>query len=108
MLQVDEPILILVFVCIGLSTFFFRAIFLYYIPSRIQTNQTIRRGIESVPGSLLVALVIPYTLFIDGIFSPWRIEVVSILLAVPVLYYIKKPGLSLLVAIAIFFILNAV
>ena len=106
MLQVDDCTLIIAFLGVGLSTFFFRAIFLYYQPTGIQTSQIIRKGLESVPATLLVALVVPYALFIDGTFNPLRIEVVAILLAIPILIYIKKPGLSLPVAILLYFLLT--
>ncbi len=64
-------------------------------------NNTIRKGLESVPSSLLVAFVVPFTLFIDGKLLIWRKEVLAILLTIPIVWYLKKPGLSLILAIII-------
>lgn len=89
-----------VFFVIGFSTYFFRAVFLYKYP-RPMKNNTIRKGLESVPSSLLVAFVVPFTLFIDGKLLIWRKEVLAILLTIPIVWYLKKPGLSLILAIII-------
>jgi len=107
-MYLDELTLILSFIIIGLFTFSFRAIFLYYLPSSFDSNQVLQRGLESVPSSLLVALVIPFTFFIDMTFLPNRPEVMAILLTIPIVYFIKKPGLSLPVALVLFFILSAI
>ena len=93
------------FFLIGFSTYFFRAIFLFKYPDLLDKS-FIRKGLESVPSSLLVALVIPFTLFVDGNLIFFRNEVYAILLSLLVLWYIKKPGLSLILAILILFGLN--
>ena len=108
MTLIDETTLLISFFIIGAFTFLFRAIFLYYLPDSFNANLTLKRGLESVPSSLLVALVIPFTFFIDTTFLPLRAEVYAILLTIPVAYFIKKPGLSLPIAIILYFIINIV
>lgn len=94
-----------VFLIVGIFTFFFRAIFLYTKP-RLFKNDFFRNGLDAVPSALLVALVIPFTFFVSGSFEPFRIEVYTILLTVPIIYYLKKPGLSLPVAIVVLALLS--
>lgn len=96
----------LVFLIIGIGTFFLRAVFLYNLPQFIENSQNIKQGLNSVPSALLVALVIPYTFFINNTFVFWRNDVLAILLTVPILWFSKKPGLSLPVALGILIILN--
>ena len=99
--MIDNTIILLgVFSVVGIFTFSFRAIFLFYMP-QIFKSEVFKNGLESVPSSLLVALVIPFTFFASGEFLPFRIQVLAIVLTVPVVYYLKKPGLSLPVAIII-------
>lgn len=95
-----------VFVIVGLFTFLFRAIFLFSKPDLFK-NSHFKNGLDSVPSALLVALVIPYTFFASGGFSPFRIEVLAILLTIPIIYYLKKPGLSLPIAIGILVVVTA-
>jgi branched-subunit amino acid transport protein len=66
-------------------------------------NNYIRKGLESVPTSLLVALVIPFALFVNGKLILFRNEVYAVVLTVVVVWYIKKPGLSLILAISFLF-----
>ena len=94
-----------IFVMVGIFTFSFRAIFLFHKPNLFKSNH-FRNGLDSVPSALLVALVIPFTFFVSGVFLPFRIQVYTILLTIPIIYYLKKPGLSLPVAIIIFAILS--
>lgn len=96
-----------VFMVIGFFTFGFRAIFLYYKP-QIFKIEFVKNGFDSVPASLLVALVIPFTFFDSGVFLPFRITVGAIILTIPVIYYSKKPGLSLPVAIIFYLILSII
>ncbi len=91
-----------VFLLIGLATFLLRAVFLFSLP-RLMENTILKKGLSSVSSSLLVALVIPYTFFIGGIFSPWRVEVLVLLLVIPIVWFSKKPGFSLIFAVLIFF-----
>jgi branched-subunit amino acid transport protein len=88
---------LILFFLIGCFTYLFRGLFLFQYPD-IMNNNYIRKGLESVPTSLLVALVIPYALFVDSNLILFRIEVFAVFLTVIVLWYIKKPGLSLIVA----------
>lgn len=104
-MPLDENTLILSFMIIGLFTFSFRAIFLYYLPKSFNTNLVLKKGLESVQSSLLVALVIPFTFFLGTSFLPNRPEVFSILITIPIIYFIKKPGLSLPIAIILYFII---
>ncbi|MHA1977869.1 MAG: AzlD domain-containing protein [Candidatus Hodarchaeales archaeon] len=90
-----------VFVIIGLATFFLRSIFLYMHPG-LMNNSILKKGLSSVSSSLLVALVIPFTFFVEGIFSPWRVEVISIIIVIPIVWKSRKPGFSLIFAILIF------
>ena len=99
---------LLVFVVIGFGTFFLRAVFLYSLPQVIKNNQTIRQGLNSVPSALLVALVVPYTFFINGSLVLWRNDVIAILLTIPVIWFTKKPGLSLPIALLILIFLNTI
>lgn len=99
--------LLVVFVIVGLFTFSFRAVFLFYMP-QIFKSDVFKNGLESVPSSLLVALVIPFTFFTSGSFMPFRIQVFAIILTVPLVYYLKKPGLSLPIAIVILVILTGI
>ena len=96
----DTIALLGVFVVVGLFTFSFRAVFLFYMP-QIFKSDVFKNGLESVPSSLLVALVIPFTFFASGNFLPFRMQVLAIVLTIPIVYYLKKPGLSLPVAIII-------
>lgn len=93
------------FFIVGLFTFSFRAIFLFHKPNLFK-NIHFRNGLDSVPIALLVALVIPFTFFVSGVFLPFRIPVYTIILTIPIVYYLKKPGLSLPIAIVIFAILS--
>ncbi len=102
----SELTYIAIFVIVGLFTFFFRAIFLFTKPDLFK-NGHFKNGLDAVPSALLVALVIPYTFFTTGIFSPFRIEVLAILLTIPIIYYLKKPGLSLPIAIGILAFITA-
>lgn len=90
---------------IGCFTYSFRAVFLFKYPGLLNKS-LIRKGLESVPSSLLVALVIPFTFFVEGNFVPLRNEVYAVLLAVLVLWYLKKPGLSLILTIIFLFGFN--
>ena len=94
-----------VFVIIGLATFFLRAIFLFILPG-FMNNSILKKGLSSVSNSLLVAFVIPFTFFVERIFSPWRVEVIAIVIVVPIIWKSRKPGFSLIFAILIFTGLN--
>jgi hypothetical protein len=74
----------------------------------ILKSEIFKSGLGSVPSSLLVALVIPFTFFVSGIFLPYRIEVYSIILTIPIVLYLKKPGLSLPIAIIVYTLLNLI
>ncbi|MHA2294329.1 MAG: AzlD domain-containing protein [Candidatus Hodarchaeales archaeon] len=101
----DLGVYIPVFVIIGLATFLMRAIFLYILPE-IMKSKILRKGLKSVSNSLLIALVIPFTFFVDGVFSPWRVEVLVLGIVIPIIWYSRKPGFSLIFAIGIFMGIN--
>lgn len=94
----DFEIYLPAFLIIGISTFFFRAVFLFNLPA-ILNNIMLKKGLDSIPSSLLVALVIPYTFFIDKEFLPFRLEVYVILITIPIVLFINKPALSLPIAL---------
>ena len=96
---------IILFIFIGCFTYSFRAVFLFKYPG-LMNKSLIRKGLESVPSSLLVALVIPFTFFVEGNLVLLRNEVYAILLTVLALWYLKRPGLSLIVAIICLFGIN--
>ena len=101
----EDKELFIMFLLLGLSTFSMRAMFLINLPQKLN-NEMIRKGLESVPSALLVALVIPYTFFIDSTFDLFRLEVVVLLIAIPVIKYLKTPGLSLVFSLSLLFILE--
>ena len=94
-----------VFILIGLATFSLRALFLFKLPD-IMDNPTLKKGLDSIPSSLLVALVIPFTFFVNGVFLPLRIEVLVVLVTIPIVWLLKKPSLSLPIALVLFLGLN--
>ncbi len=101
--QINE--LLAVIVVIGVLTFLIRALFLFYLPKFIEEDIYLKKGLESVPSSLLVVLVIPFAFFVDAQLLV-RPEVFAILLTIPVIWIIKKPGSSLIIAILILVVLN--
>ena len=101
----DYAKLFAMFVLLGFSTFLMRAIFLFRFPNRLN-NKDIRKALESVPSSLLLSLVIPYTFFIESKLSVFRLEVLIIVLSVPVIKYLKKPGLSLVITLSALMIIT--
>ena len=94
-----------IFLLTGVGTYIIRVLFLVTRP-KLLNNPILQKGLESIPNSLLVAFVIPFTFFINGIFSPLRIEVLAVLITIPLIYYTKKPGLSLIFAIIIYLTLS--
>jgi branched-subunit amino acid transport protein len=98
---------LLLFLLIGCFTYSFRAIFLFKYPGLLNKS-LIREGLESVPSSLLVVLVIPFTFFVERNFVLFRNEVFAVLLTALALWYLKKPGLSLIIAIICLFGLNII
>lgn len=95
----DHFELLIMFFLLGISTFGMRSLFLIYFPQKLN-NEQIRKGLESVPSSLLVALVIPYTFFMDNIFEFNRIEVFVLLVVAIIIKFLKTPGLSLVFALS--------
>lgn len=108
MTQFDDLTLVASFIVIGIFTFTFRAIFLYNLPKRFSENDIIKTGLNSVSSSLLVALVIPFAFFVNLELQLVRIEVLAILVTIPIIYIIKKPGLSLPIAIVVYFVFTAI
>lgn len=103
----DTFTLLFVFIVIGFFTFIFRATFLFYKP-RLFQNEMFKDGLDSVPNSLLIAFVVPFTFFVSGVFLPFRIQVLAVITTIPIVYYLKKPGLSLPIAIVIYGILAVI
>ncbi|MHA2033601.1 MAG: hypothetical protein ACW99Q_29890 [Candidatus Kariarchaeaceae archaeon] len=81
------------------------SIFLIHFPNKLN-NANIRKGLESVPSSLLVALVIPYTFFIDKNLDFTRIEVFVLLVITPIIKFLKTPGLSLVLSLSLLLIIE--
>ncbi len=79
--------------------------FLIYFPQKLN-NEQIRKGLESVPSSLLVALVIPYTFFTNNVVEFNRLEVFVLLVVAAIIKFLKTPGLSLVVALSLLLILE--
>jgi branched-subunit amino acid transport protein len=94
-----------IFFLVGVATYGIRVIFLIVRP-KLLNNPRLQKGLESIPNSLLVAFVIPFTFFMDGVFLPLRIEVLALLITIPIIYTTKRPGLSLIFAISIYLTLS--
>ncbi|MCH8907988.1 MAG: AzlD domain-containing protein [Candidatus Heimdallarchaeota archaeon] len=99
--------LLLAFIIIGIATFSMRALFFFYHPNFIN-KKTIKDGLNSIPSSLLVVLVIPFALFENLKFLPFRLEVYAIFIAGIFTVLTKKPGLSLGIALIAYEIFNLV
>ena len=99
-MSIDDFELLLLFIALGISTFSMRSIFLIHIPEKLN-NEKIRKGLESVPSSLLVALVIPYTFFLGTNLDIFRLEVIVLLIASPIIKFLKTPGLSLVISLSL-------
>ncbi|MHA2029297.1 MAG: AzlD domain-containing protein [Candidatus Kariarchaeaceae archaeon] len=91
---------------IGISTYFIRVIY-FVVNLNLSENELIKRGLEVVPPSMLVALVIPFTLFEDQSLDLFRIEVASILLSLPIIYKSQKFGYGLVICFVIYGILTS-
>ncbi|MHA2276243.1 MAG: AzlD domain-containing protein [Candidatus Kariarchaeaceae archaeon] len=89
---------------IGISTYFIRVIY-FVINLNLSEKELIKRGLEVVPPSMLVALVIPFTLFDDQSLDLFRIEVAAILLSLPIIYKSRKFGYGLVICFIIYGIL---
>ena len=98
--MVQDELLLSLFLLIGGFTLLFRAILLFKLPSQIQ-NPYVQYGLNKLPSSMLVALVVPFGFFVDKSFSPFKIEVYAILITIPLLFLLKKPGLSLPIGLVI-------
>ncbi|MHA2501926.1 MAG: AzlD domain-containing protein [Candidatus Kariarchaeaceae archaeon] len=90
---------------IGLATVVIRAIFLFYLPKSAD-HPLIKRGMEAVPAAMLVALVVPFTLFVDQRIELLRTEVYAILLALPLMRLTKKYAYGLVFAVLIYLALT--
>ncbi|MCE7737629.1 MAG: AzlD domain-containing protein [Candidatus Heimdallarchaeota archaeon] len=96
----DHFELLIMFFLLGISTFGMRSLFLVHFPQKLN-NEQIRKGLESVPSSLLVALVIPYTFFIETDVDFIRLEVFVLLVVMVIIKFLKTPGLSLVIALSL-------
>lgn len=93
-------------VIIGLATFLIRVSFLYYLP-KLTTHPIIKKGMEAIPASMLVALVIPFLIFSSqGSLQLFTVEVAAILLTIPVVFKLKNPGLGIIFAFFFYFSLQ--
>jgi len=90
--------LLILIALIGVTTLALRATFLFYLPKFIN-HPRIRRAFDAVPASMLVALVIPFTFFVNQQLSLFRTEVYAILITIPLIYLTKKYAYGLLISI---------
>ena len=98
---------LILFCIVGGFTLFFRAIPFYKYPSFLD-RKTIKRGLESIPNTLLIALTVPFIFFIDTDFVPYRLDVLSLLLSIPIVLWTKRGGIALPCAVALFLGINVV
>lgn len=96
--------LFLIISIIGVTTLFFRSIFLFKLPSWVK-HPIVKRGMDAVPSAMLVALVIPFTFFVDKKFLFLRLEVGAILGTIPIVYFTKKYSYGLIFAIILYIFL---
>ncbi len=92
---------------IGLSTVFIRAIFLFQLPKKVN-HPLVKRGMEAVPAAMLVALVLPFTLFENQRISLFRAEVFAIIISLPLMVMTKKYAYGLLFAVILYLLLTAI
>ena len=97
--------LLILFLLLGISSFGMRSMFLIHFPQKLNSAK-IRKGLESVPSSLLVALVTPYTFFVDTTFDFNRPEVYVLLIVAVLIKFLKTPSLSLIIALSLLIILE--
>ena len=93
--------LYILIIVIGLSTYFIRVVY-FLVNMNLSQNELLKRGLEVVPPSMLVALVIPFTLFEDRSLNLFRLEVGAILLSLPIIYKSKKFGYGLVICFAMY------
>ena len=90
---------------IGIFTLLNRAIFIYYLPE-FMSSKKIKRGMSTVPASMLVSLVIPFTFFIDQQFIFNRPEVYAIIIAIPLIHFSKRYSYGLIIAMICYFLID--
>lgn len=91
----------LMIVVIGIVTFLIRYLFLIFEP-RFSDHPVIKRGMRAIPAAMLVALVVPFTLFDNQVIHPFRTEVYAICLTIPITFLTKKYGYGLIFALIIY------
>ncbi len=94
-------------VTIGLFTYLARLLFLLYSP-KFLSNQRIKSALDGIPAAMLVALVIPTTLFNNGKVDLLRSEVFAIIFSVPIVYRFRYSGLGLISAVTLLILLTTV
>lgn len=96
-------------ILIGIVTYLLRIVFLLRLPEFTE-NETVKAGLDAVPSSMLVALVLPFALIVETStgteISLFRNEIYAILLTIPIVIKLKKPGYSILIALILYFTLN--
>lgn len=90
---------------IGLGTYLIRLVFMVFLP-KISENEYIKSAMEAIAPAMLIALVIPFTIFIGGSIDLLRIEVLAIVTAAIFVALTKRPGLGILVAMVSYFVLD--
>ncbi|MEC8704318.1 MAG: AzlD domain-containing protein [Asgard group archaeon] len=90
---------------IGIFTLLIRSIFIYYLPE-FMSSEKIKRGMSTVPASMLVSLVIPFTFFIDQQFIFNRPEVYAIIISIPLIHFSKRYSYGLIIAMICYFIID--
>jgi branched-subunit amino acid transport protein len=100
-------LLTIAIIIIGLNTLFLRSVFLFYLPE-FTSNPVIQKGMQVVPASMLVALVIPFLIFRENELQFFTIEVAAILLTIPIIYKLKNPGYGIIIAFSLYFILQLI
>lgn len=90
---------------IGIFTYAFRVVLFFKLPGFTE-NKYIKKGMESIPATMLIALVIPFSIIIDDKVVFLSIEFISIGTAAIIVWKLKKPNYGLIFTLAIYFLLS--
>ena len=94
-------------VAIGVFTYMSRLVFLFFTP-RFLSNQRVKTALDAIPAAMLVALVVPTTLFVNGKIDPFRVEVLAIVLTVPIVYRFRYSGLGLIASVILLMLFSMI
>lgn len=92
-------------ILVGIGTYLIRLVFLLKDFEVLKTK-VVAAGLNSVPVTMLVALVIPYTFFVGNQLVISRPEVWAIIFTIPIVYYTKKAGLGIIIAFTLYFLIS--